>query len=119
MTRRFYFRLGVMIVPILAVAIAFPRTPGDGVTDNLAILIAGGTIGCVLLVPVNKWLLGRWGMPLCYRKYRRWRDEVEVKFRSAAAAEEFVAHIIEEMRARQRLAGITSPSQEGAERGRS
>jgi hypothetical protein len=53
-------------------------------------------------------LLMRMWLPVRFRKYRARQDEVEIQFKSPAAAEEFLARAIERMQGQ--LAASISPA---------
>jgi hypothetical protein len=71
----------------------------DGI-DMMLWVIGGVVAGALALAAVNNWLLGRAGFPIRMRRFQVRRDELEVRFRSLAAAEEFVAGAIARMQAR-------------------
>jgi hypothetical protein len=71
----------------------------DGI-DALMGAIAGAIVGGIAWAIGSNWFIAGVGFPIRFRKFRSSRDEVEAKFRSEAAAEEFLARAIQRMEER-------------------
>jgi len=91
-------------VPMAAgMLIAMRQANWDGVDVCIGGFLGAFAGGLALAVMLN-WVIRRVGFPIRFRKFRSRRDEVEVKFRSEAAAEEFLAGAIQRMQAQMEAA---------------